>query len=113
MWDIRATMHMGPRTEAKFLKLVELNADVLQDPNFTVHIYSKDSKDIEFVHNVNYWDPTTQLSPQERGVLQHFLQLTVMRYFYMSNFISIYPNFKLSVQLLKFQSKILSICPTF
>ena len=34
--EIWIAMSMGPRTEAEFAKLVELNADVPQDPNFTV-----------------------------------------------------------------------------
>ena len=79
-------MHMGPMTEAEFLKLVELNADVPRDSNFTVQMYWEDDKDIGFVHNVNYWDATAQLSPLEREALQRFLQLPVMRYFYMYNF---------------------------
>jgi len=77
-----------------------------------MQMYWEDDKDIGFVHYVNYWDPTTQFSPQEREALQHFLQLLVMRYFYMFNFISICPIFKVSAQLLKFLSNFISICPT-
>ena len=50
---------MGPRTEAEFLKLVELNADIPRDLNFTVRMYWEDDKDVGFIRNVNYWDPTT------------------------------------------------------
>jgi len=50
---------MGPKTEAEFMKLVELNAGVPPDLDFTVQRYWEDGKEIEFVHNVTQWDPTT------------------------------------------------------
>ena len=59
--EIQVAMSMGPRTYVKFMKLVELNADVHKYTDFTVHMYWEDGKDIESVHNVTQLDPSDEV----------------------------------------------------
>ena len=76
--EIRVAVSMGPRTYAEFMKLVELNADIPKDPDFTLVMYNEDGKEIGFVHNVTQWDPSALLNHEKCITLYKFLQLPVL-----------------------------------
>ena len=80
-------MSMLPKIKEKLLKLEELDTGVPKDPDITLVMCSEDGKEIGFVHNITKWDPSTLLNNKERGALEKFLQLSVLRLTSLSNYV--------------------------
>ena len=72
-------MSLLPRTTEELMKIKELNVDVPKDLDFTLEMYSKDDREIGFVHNVAPWNPSALLNHKKRAALEKFLQLLVLR----------------------------------
>ena len=103
-------MRLSPKTAEEMNKLEEMNKEAPSEPGFTLKMYKERDNEIGFVHSVTQCNPTKQLEPVKRDTLEHFLQLPMLRFIFLSLSISTFKKIFYLCQFLSTLSTFANCC---